>query len=98
MVWSSSLACVVGLFMFDNLMNAMPNPLFVLAGGGLVSLYASGTLRLAGESEPQSNTRSARVPLWRPDGTSSLQPAAEFPEPAPFPGGGQRTRPTFAQR
>jgi hypothetical protein len=98
MVWASSLACVVGLFMFDNLMNAMPNPLFVLAAGGLVSVCTSGALRVAGAGEPPSEAQSARVPLWRADGTSSLQPLAEFPEPSPFPAGGRRSRPALSQR
>ena len=97
MVWASSLACVAGLFMCDNLMNAMPNPIFVLAAGGLVSLCA-GNWRLAGESEPHSADVRAVIPLWRPDGTSSLQPPAEFPEPAPFPTGGRAIRPALLRR
>ena len=97
MVWASSLACIVGLFMFDNLMNAMPNPLFVLAAGGLVSVCAGGW-RLAGAGALESVAVRVAVPLWRPDGTSSLQPPAEFPEPAPFPTGGRLTRPAFQRR
>jgi hypothetical protein len=98
MVMTSSLACVVGLFMFDNLMNAMPNPLFVMAAGGIVSVWATGQLRISDADQTRSSAIPARAPLWRADGTSSLQPAAEFPEPAPFPAGGRQKRPALAKR